>query len=172
VAERAPVILSYLREAMRYAIHQASREVIGGNLSRRALVRDGLERLQASVTRQANDAQELQRKLAAVRASEALQEELADLLEFFGTFRARSRASLAPSRRRRNRTLFLRFLRTSRLHNLQREIIDSSDLSLMSGRSLGVIDASRVGQFHQQIATIEPTCLPASATLWVPIGQT
>jgi acyl-[acyl carrier protein]--UDP-N-acetylglucosamine O-acyltransferase len=74
----SPAMLQVLHQ-----IHLASREVIGGNLSRRALDRDGLERLQASVRRQLNETQDLQRKLAAVRASGALQEELADLLSFF-----------------------------------------------------------------------------------------
>lgn len=76
---RSPAMLDALCR-----IHGASREVIGGNLARRVLDRNGLVRLEASVTRQASEARDLQQKLTSVRASEALQQELADLLDFYG----------------------------------------------------------------------------------------
>ena len=75
---RSPAMLNALRR-----IHGASREVIGGNLARRVLDRNGLERLEASLTRQVSEARNLQQKLTSLRASEALQQELADLLEFY-----------------------------------------------------------------------------------------
>lgn len=66
-------------------LHQAARHVLDDNVGTRKLGRDRLERLQASLLRQANEARALQDRLARIGADEAQRLELAGLIEYFDT---------------------------------------------------------------------------------------
>jgi hypothetical protein len=71
-----------LLEELRH-IYWSARQVIGSSLSSRTLERSRLERLHASVLRQAEQARDLQGSLAPTEVNPALQDELADLCKFF-----------------------------------------------------------------------------------------
>lgn len=73
---------SALLEELRH-IHWSARQVIGSNLSNRTLERSALERLHASVLRQAEQARDLQASFAQTGASQALEDEIAELCKFF-----------------------------------------------------------------------------------------
>lgn len=85
------VALDHLRRTDR-----AARLVIGGNLEAHALDRDRLERLRVSAARQADQARELQRKLAQSEAGDVLRGELALLIEFFEGALAEIERQLGP----------------------------------------------------------------------------
>jgi hypothetical protein len=73
---------SELLDELRH-IHWSARQVIDNNLGNRTLERSGLERLQASVLRQAEQAKNLQASFAHTGASPALKDEIAELCRFF-----------------------------------------------------------------------------------------
>lgn len=86
-------------------IHRAARQVIDGNLKPGKLDRDKLERLQASVLRQAGEARLLQQWWAGDGASDARQAEVAELILYFDSALAgiAERLGQAPSSRSRRR---------------------------------------------------------------------
>ncbi|TNC61407.1 hypothetical protein [Rubellimicrobium roseum] len=88
----APDLLEQLR-----SIHQSARQVIGGNLRSQSLDRSMLERLEASVLRQAGQVRLLQRKFIQAGTSGPLQDELAELREFFAEARAEIARQLKPA---------------------------------------------------------------------------
>lgn len=64
-------------------IHWAARQVIGDNLGTRLTKPGTLERLRSSMLRQAEEARELQDKLAKAKADDFMQEEAAKLVSYF-----------------------------------------------------------------------------------------
>jgi hypothetical protein len=87
---------SELLEELRH-IHWSARQVIGGSLRSRTLERSRLERLQASVRRQAEQAQVLQGSLAPTKVNPALQAEIGDLCKFFDDALAEIAQQLKPA---------------------------------------------------------------------------
>ena len=63
-------------------LHVSARQVIGPHLARSPLDRITLEKLAASVERQAQTARQLKNRLAGAQASEIVQAEVADLSDF------------------------------------------------------------------------------------------
>lgn len=92
LSDRPAVVLDYLRK-----IDRSARQVIGGNLSAHSLNRDKLEHLRASVIRQASQARELQQRLAQAEASDVLQDELAEFIEFLEESLAETTRQLGPT---------------------------------------------------------------------------
>lgn len=66
-------------------LHWAARHVLDDNVGTRRLGRNKLEKLQASVLRQASEARALQDRLTQIGADEAQRLELAELIEYFDT---------------------------------------------------------------------------------------
>jgi hypothetical protein len=98
-SQHADKILESLRQ-----IHWAARQVISGNLEPPKLDRDKLQRLQASVRKQAEEAKVLQRRWADDPAGGALRAELAELLLYFDEAASKIGQQLAEVQRARSRS--------------------------------------------------------------------